>query len=89
VVVGLCARETRGREGGWAKTRNRAVVARFMARRGQNDDGGWCVGVVWWCVQGDGGGGVVRSRNASRRVGLGQKHQNRAAVAQFRVRRWK
>jgi hypothetical protein len=33
VVVGLCAHETRGREGVWAKTRNRAVEARFRARR--------------------------------------------------------
>jgi hypothetical protein len=33
VVVGLCACETRGGEGGWAETRNRAFVARFRARR--------------------------------------------------------
>jgi hypothetical protein len=33
VVVGLCARETRHGEGGWAETRNRAFLARFRARR--------------------------------------------------------
>jgi len=33
VVVELCARETGAREGGWAETRNRAVVARFRVRR--------------------------------------------------------
>jgi len=52
-VVGLCARETRGREGVWAKTRNRAVVARFRARRvkrrqGMVHRGGVVVCVRWW-----------------------------------------
>jgi hypothetical protein len=33
VVVGRCAGEMRGGEGGWAEIRNRAVVARFRAHR--------------------------------------------------------
>jgi hypothetical protein len=50
MVVGPCARETRGREGIRAKNRNRAVVARFRARR---------VKMRWRVVHR--GGGLVRA----------------------------
>ena len=43
-------------------------MARFRARRA-NGDGGWCAGVVQWCVRGSGGGGVVCSQNVRRGAG--------------------
>ena len=33
VVGGLCARKTRGGGGGWAETRNQAIMAQFRAHR--------------------------------------------------------
>jgi hypothetical protein len=54
VVVGLCAHKTRAREGIWAKTRNRAVEARFRARRVKRRQGMVRMGGVvvctirWW-----------------------------------------
>ena len=51
--MGLCARETRGREGFCAETRNRAIVARFRARRvkrrrGMVRRGGVMARTRWW-----------------------------------------
>jgi hypothetical protein len=53
VAVGLRACETRGRERVGAKTQNRAVVARFRARRvkqrwGIVRRGGMVVRTRWW-----------------------------------------
>ena len=65
VVVELCARETGAREGGWAKTRNRAVVQ------------GWCDGaymvvvVVGWCVRETQGAELVGQKNRNELPWLG------------------
>ena len=45
VVVGLCARETRGRERCGPKTRNRAAVARLRAETGLHVVEGGAVGL--------------------------------------------
>jgi hypothetical protein len=52
-VVGLCVREREAARGVWAKIRNRAVVARFKARRakqrrGMVHRGGVAVRMRWW-----------------------------------------
>jgi hypothetical protein len=57
VVVGDCAlAKHEAGVGGWAKTHNRAAVARLRAHRARRWRG-IVRRVVRWCVQGDGGGG--------------------------------
>jgi hypothetical protein len=77
-VVGGCALAKRGAGvGGWAKTRNQAAVARLWGR---------CIGVVRWCLRGDGGGGGLCARETrGGGGGFGPKTCNRAPVAQLRT----
>jgi hypothetical protein len=58
VMVELCAREMGAREGGWAKTRNRAILARFRVRRAKRRRGTVRRGCAtarmrWWWWWGD------------------------------------
>ena len=46
--------------------------------------GGQCIGAGWLCIRGDGGGGVVRSRNARRGVDLGQNSETKLLWLSFR-----
>ena len=39
-----------------------------LGRAVRNSDGGWCVGVGWWCVRGGGGGRAVHLRNTRQGV---------------------
>ena len=82
--MGLCARETQGREGGWVKTRNRAFVARFRAHHVKRRWGQW-VGVLRWHVQGGGGGGgglcARETQGRWGKWGFGPKSRNQAAMA--------
>jgi hypothetical protein len=85
VVVGLCVRATWGTEQVRAKKPETEPLRLDFRRAAWNSNGGWCIRVAWWCVQGDGGGGVVCLCNVRHRVGMGQKTQNQAAMARFRA----
>jgi hypothetical protein len=85
VVVGLCTREMRGGEGCWAKTQNRAIVARFMAhcvqqRWGMVCEGGAVAHTKWQWLWGCG----FTKREARR--GAWAETRNRAVMAWLRVR---
>jgi hypothetical protein len=72
---GLCAREMRGGGGGWAKTRNRAAVARLRVRHVKRWWGTVRMGgTVVHTSDGGGGEGAVRSRNARRGGGVWAKN---------------
>jgi hypothetical protein len=71
--------------GGWAKTRNRAAVARLRARHVKRWRGTVRMGgTVVRTSDGGGGGGAVHLQNA-RRGGFGPKTRNRAPVARLRT----
>jgi hypothetical protein len=88
VMVGGCAlakREARVR--GWAKTRNRAAMARLRARRvkwrrGMVRRGGT---VVSTSDGGGGGGGCVLAKHEVGGGGVGPKTRNRAPMARLRT----
>ena len=86
VVVGGCALvKCEAGVGGWAKTRNRAAVARLQAR---------CVERRWGMVRrggtvvrmsDGGGGGGLCTRETRGGGGFGPKTRNRAPVARLRT----
>ena len=66
VVVGSCVHEMRGGEQVWVKNLKPSCM--------KQQQGTVCrSGVVVWCVQGSGGGGVMHLRNVRQGAGLGQK----------------
>jgi hypothetical protein len=75
VVVGDCAlAKHEAGVVGWAKTRNQATAARLQASHVKQWQG-MVRRVVRWCVQGDGGGGGLCTREMrGGGGGLGQKH---------------
>jgi hypothetical protein len=76
VVVGDCALAKReAGVGGWAKTHNRAAVARLRVCCVRRQRGIVCR-VVRWCIRGDGGGGgLCAHETQGGGGGLGQNSQ--------------
>jgi hypothetical protein len=83
-----CALVNTRQRGGFGPKFETELLWLSLRRAVRNGDGGWCIEVVWWCVQGGGGGGSVCSRNgrqAGRGFGLKPETRNRAVVARFRA----
>jgi hypothetical protein len=67
-VVGLLVNARQ--RGGFGPKSETELLWLGLRRAVRNSNGGWCIEVVWRCVQGGGGGGAVCSRNG-RQAGRG------------------
>jgi hypothetical protein len=69
---------------GWAKTRNQATAARLQASHVKQRQG-MVHRVVWWCVQGDGGGGGCALVKCEAGGGGWAKNTQPSPMAQLRT----